>query len=92
MYVDRSDDCYWIGKESLRSWRRLAMEKFEEMNKASQVPVKTETNGSCSSGLTNGPSSQDKSEDKKEKDPGKPTKKYLEFNEDALCITHGKYE
>ena len=23
-------DCYWVGKASLRSWKRLAMEKLKE--------------------------------------------------------------
>ena len=26
-------DCYWVGKASLRSWKRLAMEKLREKEK-----------------------------------------------------------
>jgi len=88
----REDDCYWIGRQSLQSWRRLADEKYKELlreNGADDDPGEGTSNGvekfeksHLEKNGTNGDIDQPVNSSDSKKD-------YMDFNEDAMCIDHG---
>lgn len=72
-----SNDGFWVGKSSLRSWRQLALEQLDEQD----------GDADQSNGKMNG-NSLNKDESKEER---KEEEEELNFNEDILC-PHGKPE
>lgn len=85
-YVCRTETSYIVGADSLKSWRRLALEKFTD---DMEHEIQAEDGSS-----TNGPREDSKSSRNKENDGPKDTEEdeeneiRLYFNEDLLCEHH----
>ncbi|ESO85194.1 hypothetical protein LOTGIDRAFT_130809 [Lottia gigantea] len=74
--INKSEKLYWIGKSSLRSWKRLALSQLESEER---VP-----NGN-SNGTGNGATSPENNDD----DVNDQMEPSFSFNTDLLCDNHG---